>query len=269
MAHRRRNEDVDARDRLEGQSAHLKMCLAQCRLHGVDDLTREEGCNDRRLCVPAALSDERLEFVAVELVADRAVADAVVARRIIDRMRVREFSLRSLNAGKVEIALLRGCNCARDVLFRVGSHRVERTSCRSDGGTAQCACALGEATFDLTDDGSDLRYIVNLTVEHGTRFVLQPLCGEDVELPVTLLSNDADDAARTDVQRKDELRGTFTAHRRRADRCLTFFWTTASFCRSVLRLLLHAFLWTAAFFCGCVLGSRFVRFIQIRHVDLP
>ena len=30
MAHRRRDKNVDARDRLEGERAHLKMCFAQC-----------------------------------------------------------------------------------------------------------------------------------------------------------------------------------------------------------------------------------------------
>ena len=86
MAHRRRNEHVDPRDWFEGERTHLKVCLTQCRLHGVDHLTREKCGDDRRLCVSAALSDERLELVAVEHIADCAVADAVVTRRIIDRM---------------------------------------------------------------------------------------------------------------------------------------------------------------------------------------
>jgi len=41
------------------------MGLAQSRLHGVNDLPREECGNDGRLCFASALSDERLEIVAM------------------------------------------------------------------------------------------------------------------------------------------------------------------------------------------------------------
>ena len=269
MAHRRWDEDVDARDRLEGQRAHLKMRLAQRGLHGVDDLTREEGRNDGCLRVSAALSDERLELVAVELVADRAVADAVVARRIVDRVRVCKLALSRLHTGKVEVALLRGRNRARDVLFCVGGHRVECASCSRDGGTAQCARALREPAFDLADDGGNLRHVVNLTVEHGARLVLHALCGEDVEQPVALFGNDADDAARADVECKDQLCRAFAAHGCMTCCARALLRTAAFFGGSVLRLFLYALFGTATFFCRRVLGSLFVRFIQIRHVDLP
>ena len=149
------------------------MRLAQCRLHGVHDLSRQKGCNDVRRRLAPALPDERLELVAVERIADRAVADAVVARWIIDRVGVGQFLLCLLHARKIEVALLRGCNRAREVLLGIRCHRVEGTPCRRHSSTGQRPCTLHEAVFDLADDGSDLRHIVNLPVEHGTRTVLE------------------------------------------------------------------------------------------------
>ena len=173
MAHRRWDEDVDARDRLKREGAHLEVRLAQCRLHGVHDLSRQKGCNDVRRRLAPALPDERLELVAVERIADCAVADAVVARRIIDGVGVGQFLLCLLHARKVEVALLRGRNRAREVLLCIRCHRVEGTPCRRHSSTGQRPCTLHEAVFDLADDGSDLRHIVNLPVEHGTRTVLE------------------------------------------------------------------------------------------------
>ena len=203
MAHRRRDEDVDARNWLEREGTHLEVRLAQCRLHGVHDLPRQKGCDDGRRRLAPALSDERLELVAVERIADRAVADAVVTRWIIDRVGVSQFFLCLLHACKVEVALLCRCNRAREVLLGIRCHRVEGTSCRCHSSTGQRPCTLHEAVLDLADDGSDLRHIVNLPVEHGTRAVLEAVGRQDVQQSVTLFSDNADHAARPDIERED------------------------------------------------------------------
>ena len=262
------DEDIDARNRFEGERAHLKMCFAQRRLHGVDDLTREEGGDDRRLCVSAALPDEGFELVAVELVADCAVADAVVARRIIHCMRVGELPLCCLDTRKVKIALLCGRDRTRDLLLRLRRHRVECTSCGSHGGTAECARTLGEAAFDLANDGGDLGNIVNLAVEHGSRLVLHAFRGEDVEKTIPLFGDDTDDAACADVERKDQLCRPLTARCDLRGSGFPLLWTTALLGGSVLRIFLYAFFGAAALF-GRGGVHFFVRFIRIRHVDLP
>ena len=161
----------------------------------------------------AALTDESLEFVVIERIADRAVADAIVARRIVDRVRMGKLSLCRLHARKVEIALLCGRDGARDLLLRLGGHRVEGASRGSHSSALECARALGEAVLDLADDGSDLRHIVNLSVEHGARLVLHALGRENVEQTVPLLGNDADDTACADIERKDKLRGALMTSR--------------------------------------------------------
>ena len=266
MTHRRRDEDVDACDRFEREGAHLEVRLAQCRLHGVHDLARQKGCDDGRRRFAAALSDERLEFVAVERVADRAVADAVVARWIIDRVGVGEFLLRLLYPCKVEVTLLCGCNRAREVLLCIRCHRVEGTPCRRHSSTGQRPCTLHEAVLDLADDGSDLRHIVNLPVEHGARAVLEAIGRQDVQQSVALFGDNADHTARPNIERKDKLLRPLAACR-----CglFGFLRTAALLCRR-FRLLLHTLLGAAAPLCGrrCS-GGLFVRCIQIRHFDLP
>ena len=133
----------------------------------------------------------------------------------------------------------------------------------------ECARALGKAAFDLADDGSDLRNVVDLPVEHCAGLMLHMLGGENVEHAVPLLSDDADHAACADVEGKDEFGGALTV------RCCMLcsrilLWAAALFHRSVLCLLLYAFFRTAAPFCRRI-GSRcvFVQFIQIRHFVLP
>ena len=180
-----------------------------------------------------------------------------------------ELLLRRLYARKVEVALLRRCDRARDILLRLGSHRVECASCGSHGGTAQCSRTLGEAAFDLANDGGNLRHIVNLSVKHGARLVLQPFGGKDMELPVTLFGDDADDTARADVERKDQFRGALTPHRGMGCGGLSLLWATAPFGRAIFRLFLYAFFGTTTPFSRRVCIHLFVRFIQIRHFDLP
>ena len=180
-----------------------------------------------------------------------------------------ELLLCRLYTRKVEVALLCGRDRARNVLLCLGGHRVERASCGGDGGAAECPRALGEAALDLADDGGDLRHVVNLSVEHGARLVLHALGSEDVEQAVALLGDDSNDAARANVERKDKFCGALAAwcgmHR-----CgLILFWAAALFGSGILRFLLHALFRTPAFLCGCVCSHLFVRFIQIRHFDLP
>jgi len=110
-----------------GFNPRKTMSLAQSRLHGVNDLPREECGNDGRLCLASALSDERLEIVAVEGIADRAVSDAVIARRIVDGVGMGEPALCFLHACEVEVALLCGCDNACDILLGLCRHRIERT----------------------------------------------------------------------------------------------------------------------------------------------
>ena len=86
VAHRRRDEHVDGSDWLKCECLHREPRRRERRLHGVDDLPRQEGRDDLRARDIAALSDEALQLAAVELIADRAVADAVVMRRIVHRM---------------------------------------------------------------------------------------------------------------------------------------------------------------------------------------
>ena len=217
----------------------------------------------------AALTDERLELIAVEGIADRAVADAVVTRRVVDRMGVRELSLCCLYTCEVEVALLCGRDRARDVLIRLGGHGIECAPRRCDRRTVQCACAFGEAALDLADDGGDLRHVVNLSVEHSTRLVFQALGGENVEEPLPLLGDNADDAARADVEREDEFRWALAARCGLHGTRIALLGAAALFCRRVLRLLLHAFFRAAALLRGCVCVYFFVCLIQIRHFDLP
>ena len=270
MAHRGGDQDVDARDRLECERAHFQMRLAQSGLHRVDDLAREESRDDRCLRAPTALSDERLEVVAVECVADRAVADAVVARRIVYGMRLGELLLCCLYAGKVEVALLCGRDRPRDILRRLGGHRVERAPRCGDGGTVERARTLGEAPFDLADDCRDLRHIVNLSVEHGTCLMLHAFRCKDVEDTLTLLGDNADDAARTDVECKDKLCLPLAARRAKRRCALVLFRTAAALCRLPFRLLLYTLFGAAAPFCGLLRGGNFfVDILQIRHFCLP
>ena len=86
VAHCRRDEHVDGSDWLKCECLHREPRCLKRRLHGVDDLPRQEGRDDFRARDIAALSDEALQLAAVELIADRAVADAVVMRRIVHRM---------------------------------------------------------------------------------------------------------------------------------------------------------------------------------------
>ena len=91
----------------------------------------------------------------------------------------------------------------------------------------QRACALGEAALDLADDGGDLRYVVDLPVQHRARLVLHALGGEDMEHPVPLFGDDADDAARSDIEREDQFCRTFAAHRPLCGRALILFGAAA------------------------------------------
>ena len=130
--------------------------------------------------------------------------------------------------------------------------------------------ALGEPPLDLADDRRDLRHIVNLPVEHGARLVLHALRGEDVEDALTLFGDDADDAARADVERKDELRLPLAARRAECRGALLFLRTAAAFRRLLVRFLLYAFFGAPAPFCGLLRGGNFlVDLLQIRHFCLP
>ena len=77
---------------------HLKTDVPESRLHGVDDLARQEGGDDGRSGDLAALTDEALQGDVVERVLDRAVADTVVAARVFDVLGTGEFRLRCLHA---------------------------------------------------------------------------------------------------------------------------------------------------------------------------
>ena len=180
-----------------------------------------------------------------------------------------ELLLCRLYTRKVEIALLRGRDRARNVLLCLGGHRVERASCSGYGSTVESPRALGEAPLDLADDGGDLRHIVNLPVKHGSRLVLHALGGEDVEQTVALLGDNTNDAARADVQCKNKLRRALATQRRVHHCGLIFFRASALFGSGALCLLLHVFFWASALLCGRVCGHLFICFIQIRHFDLP
>ena len=271
MAHRRRDEDVDAGDRFERESLHLQMGFAQSRLHGVNDLPREECGNDGRLCFASALSDERLEIVAVEGIADRAVSDTVIARRIVDGVGMGKPALCFLHACEVEVALLCGCDNACDILLGLCRHRIERTPGSGHGDTVQRARAFGQTALDLADDSGNLRHIVNLPVQHRARLVLHALGSEDMEHAVPLFGDDADDAACPNVKRKDEFgRAIVPLCLLRLRRCVLFR-AAAFFCRDFRRrCLLHAFSRAAAALCRHILrGYIFACFIQIRHLVLP
>ena len=174
-------------------------------LHGVDDLPWQEGRDDDGLGLAAALAHECLELHVVEQVADRAIAHAVVARGVVDGVGGRELRLGSLYAGEVEVALLFGRDDdAVDVHFGLGGHRVERTASGGDGRGVQGAGILDEGFLDVLDDGGDLRHVVDLTVEHSAGLVFLPLRGYDVQSVIlAFLGDDADDAARADIQREN------------------------------------------------------------------
>ena len=206
MAHRRRNEDVDGGDRLQGKRVHLKADVSESRLHGVDDLARQEGGDDGRSGGLAALTNEALQGDVVERVLDRAVADAVVAAGVFDVLGIGEFRLRCLHAREVEGALLLVGDDAVDLDGGFGGHGVEGAAGSCDGGGLQRACRLFQLALDLADEVGDLRHVVNLAVEHGARLVLAAHGREDAHLLVVeFFSDDADDAACADVEREDRL----------------------------------------------------------------
>ena len=151
-----------------------------------------------------ALAHEALQRDIIEHVADRAVTDAVVARRVIDSMGGRQLRLRGLHAGKIEVALHLRCDEAIDIHLRLGRHRIERTACGCDSGIVQRPRILDERILDVLDDLRDLRHIVDLAIEHGTRLMLLPLRRHDMQQAIGLfLRNDTDDAARADIERKE------------------------------------------------------------------
>ena len=166
----------------------------------------QEGGDDGRSGDLAALTDEALQGDVVERVLDRAVADAVVAAGVVDVLGAGELRLRRLHAREVEGALLLVGDDAVDLDGRFGGHGVEGAAGGCDGGGLQRARRLFEFMLDLADEVGDLRHVVDLAVEHGACLVLAAHGREDAHLLVfELFGDDADDAARADVEREDRL----------------------------------------------------------------
>ena len=170
-------------------------------LDRVDDLTRQECCNDRGGRKLAALPDQRFQSDAVELVFDRRKAHAII-RFHIQRMQRGKICLRVLHRGEFQTPLL---------VFRNGTVRLERRL-RRDGiefapGGGDCralqfADLLLERDGDFFYDRRDLRHIMNLPVEHRARFMFLPICGNYRQGSVVLFDgNNSDHGSGSDVER--------------------------------------------------------------------
>ena len=208
MTHRDRYQDIDGRDRLEGQCAHLETGSMQGRLHGVDDLTRQECRYDDGLRLLPALADEHAQVIVIEDIAYGAVAHAVVARRVINRMRADQLRLRGLYAGEIEVALLLGRDDAIHIHLGLSRHRVQRTAGRGNSRVMQTPDLLLEHLAHRRYDGRHLRHVMDLAVEHSPRLMLEAVRGYDLQLAIRLaLGYDADDGAGADIQREYPLLG--------------------------------------------------------------
>ena len=71
----------------------------ECRLHGVYDLTWQEGGDDDGLSLFATLSYEGFELDVIQDITDGAVSYAVVTRGVIHRMGVGQGLVRRQNPG--------------------------------------------------------------------------------------------------------------------------------------------------------------------------